>query len=39
MGGPRKVYELYPGGSPVSFAAGPRINNRAHSITAHVTVP
>ena len=39
MGGPRKVYELYAGGSPVSFAAAPRTNNRAHSITAHVTVP
>ena len=39
VGGPRKVYELYAGGSPVSFAAAPRTNNRPHSITAHVTVP
>jgi arylsulfatase len=39
VGGPRKVYELYAGGAPVSFAAAPRTNNRAHSITAHVTVP
>lgn len=35
----RKVYELYPGGSPISFSAAPRLTNRAHSITAHVDIP
>ena len=39
VGGARQVYELFPGGSPVSFAASPRVNNRPHSITAHVTIP
>ncbi len=39
VGRARKVYELYPGGSPVPFAAVPRVNNRTHTITAHVTVP
>ncbi|MGZ4728968.1 MAG: arylsulfatase [Acidimicrobiales bacterium] len=39
VGGARQVYELFPDGSPVSFAASPRVNNRPHSITAHVTVP
>ncbi len=37
VGKPRKVYEIFPGGSPISFAAAPRVNNRAHSITALVT--
>jgi len=39
VGGPRDVYVFHPGGSPISFSAAPRVNNRAHAITAHVTVP
>ncbi len=39
VGAPRKVYEIFPGGSPISFAAAPRVNNRAHSITAFVEIP
>jgi arylsulfatase len=39
VGAARKVYELYPGGAPISFAAAPRVNNRAHAITAKVHVP
>lgn len=39
IGRSRKVFELYPGGSPLPFAAAPRVNNRSHSITAHATVP
>ncbi len=38
-GTPRKVYELFPGGSPIAFAAAPRLTNRAHSITAFVDIP
>lgn len=39
VGGPRRIYEFHPGGSPISFAASPRVNNRAHSITAYATIP
>ncbi len=39
VGSPRQVFEFYPGGSPVSFAAAPRVNNRAHSITAFADIP
>ena len=39
VGAPRKVYEFYPGGSPISFIATPRVTNRAHSITASVVIP
>jgi arylsulfatase len=39
VGAPRKVYEILPLGAPISFAAAPRVNNRAHSITAHVVIP
>ena len=28
-----------PGGSPIPFAAAPRVNNRPHTITAQVTSP
>lgn len=38
VGGHRKVVELYPGGSPIPFAAAPRVYNRPHAITAHLTV-
>jgi arylsulfatase len=38
VGAPRKVIEIFPGGSPISFAAAPRVNNRPHSITAHVDI-
>ena len=38
VGGRRKVFELFPGGSPIPFAATPRVTNRPHSITAHVDV-
>lgn len=38
VGPHRKVYELYPGGSPIPFAATPRVYNRPHTITAYVTV-
>jgi arylsulfatase len=36
---PRNKYVFYPGGSPVPFAAAPRVYNRAHSITADVMIP
>ncbi len=39
VGLPRQVFEFYPGGSPLSFAAAPRVNNRAHTITAFATIP
>ena len=39
VGGSRRVYEFFPGGSPISFIATPRVVNRAHSITAHVHIP
>jgi arylsulfatase len=39
VGGTRKVYEFFPGGSPISFIATPRVVNRAHSITAYVDIP
>ena len=39
VGKSRKVYEYFPGGSPISFIAAPRVVNRAHSITAFVDVP
>jgi arylsulfatase len=39
VGKHRKVLELYPGGSPIPFAAAPRVYNRPHSITARLTVP
>jgi len=39
VGKPRKVIELYPGGSPIPFAVAPRVYNRPHSITAELTVP
>jgi arylsulfatase len=39
VGGPRKIFTFYAGGSPISFAASPRVNNRAHSITAYATIP
>ena len=39
VGSSRKVYEYYPGGSPISFIAAPRVTNRAHSITAYVDIP
>ena len=35
----RKVYEFFPGGAPIPFAAAPRTYNRTHSITAEVVVP
>jgi arylsulfatase A-like enzyme len=35
----RHVFELLPGGSPISFIAAPRVTNRAHSITAFATIP
>jgi arylsulfatase len=39
IGAPRKVYEYFPGGSPITFSAAPRVNNRAHSISALTTLP
>ena len=39
VGRHRKVYELFPGGSPIPFAAAPRVYNRPHTITAVVTIP
>jgi arylsulfatase len=39
VGGRRQVADFMPGGSPVSFSAAPRVVQRPHSITAHVTVP
>jgi arylsulfatase A-like enzyme len=39
VGGPRKIFTFYAGGSPISFAASPRVNNRAHSITAYAIIP
>jgi len=39
VGKHRKVFELYPGGSPIPFAVTPRPYNRSHSITATLTVP
>ena len=34
-----RVFELRPNGPPIPFAAAPGVQNRPHSITAHVTVP
>jgi arylsulfatase len=39
IGAPRRIYELFPGGAPLSFSSVPRVNNRPHSITAYATVP
>ena len=39
VGAPRKVLEFFPGGAPTPFTAAPRVTNRAHSITAYVTIP
>lgn len=39
VGAYRKVYEFYGGGSPVPFAASPRVYNRPHSISAYVDIP
>jgi arylsulfatase len=39
VGKRRKVFELYPGGSPIPFAVAPPVYNRSHRITAHLTVP
>ncbi len=39
VGGHRKVYEFYPGGSPIPFTAAPRPYNRSHRIAARVTLP
>jgi arylsulfatase len=39
VGAPRRVFEIFPGGAPIFFAASPRVNNRAHSIAARVRVP
>ena len=39
VGRPRKVFELFPGGSPIPFAVAPRVYNRPHSIVADLTVP
>ncbi len=39
VGKPRKVFELYPFGSPMPFAASPRPYNRSHTITAEVVIP
>lgn len=39
VGKPRKVFQLYPGGSPIPFANAPRVYNRPHSITADLTIP
>jgi len=39
VGKHRKVFELYPGGSPIPFVVAPRIYNRSHSITAFATIP
>ena len=36
---PRQTFVYQPGGSPLPFAASPRVYNRAHSITADVVVP
>jgi arylsulfatase len=36
VGGPRKHYRFYPGGSPVPFAAAPRVAGRPHGIVADV---
>lgn len=36
---PRDSTTFYPNGSPVPFAAAPRLYNRPYSITAHVVVP
>ncbi|MFM7069369.1 MAG: arylsulfatase, partial [Actinomycetes bacterium] len=36
---PRKVYEFFPDGAPIPFAAAPRPYNRSHVIDAHVVVP
>ncbi len=39
VGGAADVIDIQPGGSPISFAAAPRVVRRPHSITASVTVP
>jgi arylsulfatase len=39
VGGARKIFTFFAGGSPISFAASPRVTNRAHSITAYATIP
>ena len=36
---PRDKFVFYPGGSPVPFAAAPKVYNRPFSITADVVVP
>jgi arylsulfatase A-like enzyme len=36
---PRKTSVYYPGGSPVPFAAAPKVYNRPFSITADVVIP
>jgi arylsulfatase len=39
VAGPRTSYTYRPGTQTVPFAAGPRVLNRAHSITADVEIP
>jgi arylsulfatase A-like enzyme len=39
LAGRRTQYRFHAGGSPVPFAAAPRLANRPHHITAEVTVP
>lgn len=36
---PRDTYTYRPGTQSIPFFAGPRVLNRPHSITAHVTIP
>lgn len=36
---PRNRFIYYPNGSPVPFAAAPKVYNRPYSITAHVVIP
>lgn len=39
VGRHRRVFELYPGGSPIPFAVAPRVYNRPHSISGELFVP
>ena len=39
VGRHRRVFELFPGGSPIPFAVAPRVYNRPHSISAELHVP
>jgi arylsulfatase len=38
VGGFRKRYEFFPGGSPIPFAATPRVYNRTHRIDTEISI-